>query len=319
MAASHGARLGGHAHDAVLLLAFGGPVRPQDVRPFLDHVLRGKPVPKERYEEVVRHYEEVGGVSPLNRLTLEQAAGLRDLLAREGPDLPVYVGMRHWEPFLAETLAVMAREGRRRAVGIVLAAHRSAASWDAYLDAAAEGQKRLGDRAPRIDYAPSWSEHPLFVESLAARTLEALDRVPSERRPVARLVFTAHSIPSGMSAESGYAEGLSRTAARVAERLGIGAWSLAYTSRSGNPKDPWLEPDIGEALAGIRRDGGSDVVVSPIGFLTDHVEVLYDLDVAAHRTAGELGLGFFRAGTAGSHPAFLRLLLTLVRDVIATA
>jgi len=314
-----GALPAGTAHDSVLLLAFGGPVRPQDVRPFLDHVLRGKPVPKERYEEVVRHYEDVGGASPLNRLTLAQAAGLRDLLAREGPDLPVYVGMRHWEPFVAETLAAMAHEGRRRAVGIVLAAHRSAASWDPYLETAAEGQERLGDRAPRIDYAPSWSEHPLFVEALADRTLEAFERVPVERRAGARLVFTAHSIPAGMSAAAGYAEALSRTAARVAERLAIGAWSMAYTSRSGNPRDPWLEPDIAEALAAIRRDGARDVVVSPIGFLTDHVEVLYDLDVAARRTAGELGLGFFRAGTAGSHPAFLRLLLALVRDVIAAA
>ena len=319
MAALPGARPADAAHDAVLLLAFGGPVQPQDVRPFLDRVLRGKPIPRERYEEVVRHYDEVGGASPLNRLTLEQAAGLRDLLAREGPDLPVYVGMRHWEPFLAETLAVMAREGRRRAVGIVLAAHRSPASWDAYLDAAAEGQKRLGEAAPRIDYAPSWSEHPLFIEALASRTREALDRVPAGRRAGARLVFTAHSIPAGMSAEAGYAEGLSRTAARVAERLGAGAWSLAYTSRSGNPRDPWLEPDIGEALAAIRRDGARDVVVSPIGFLTDHVEVLYDLDIAARQTAGEIGLGFFRAGTAGSHPAFLQLLLALVRDVIAGA
>src|SRR6185503_14624368 len=135
-----------------------------------------------------RHYDEVGGASPLNRLTLEQAAGLRDLMAREGPELPVYVGMRHWEPFVAETLAVMAREGRRRAVGIVLAAHRSAASWNAYLDAAAEGQNRLGDAAPRIDYVPSWSDHPLFIEALAARTREALDLVPAERRAGARLV-----------------------------------------------------------------------------------------------------------------------------------
>jgi ferrochelatase len=310
---------GGTGHDAVLLLAFGGPVRPGDVRPFLDHVLRGKPVPKDRYEEVVRHYEEVGGASPLNRLTFAQAEGLRDLLARDGPALPVYVGMRHWEPFIAETLAAMAREGRRRAVGIVLAAHRSAASWEAYLDAVAEARTRLGEEAPEIDYAPPWSDHPLLIEALAARTLAALDRVPAERRAGAGLVFTAHSIPIAMSAAAGYAEGLSRTGTLVAERLGIGAWSLAYTSRSGNPRDPWLEPDIGEALQELRRGGTRDVVLSPIGFLTDHVEVLYDLDVAACRTAGELGLGFFRAGTAGDHPAFLQLLLALVRDVIARA
>ncbi|HEV8702328.1 MAG TPA: ferrochelatase [Candidatus Polarisedimenticolia bacterium] len=310
---------GGTGHDAVLLLAFGGPVGPRDVRPFLDNVLRGKPIPKERYEEVVRHYEEVGGASPLNRLTFAQAEGLRDLLARDGPGLPVYVGMRHWEPFIAETLTAMAREGRRRAVGIVLAAHRSAVSWDAYLDAVAEARNRLGAEAPEIDFVPPWSDHPLFIEALAARTLEALDRVPADRRAGASLVFTAHSIPIAMSAAAGYAEGLARTGTGVAERLGIRAWSLAYTSRSGNPRDPWLEPDVGEALQGLRRGGSRDVVLSPIGFLTDHVEVLYDLDVAARRVAGELGLGFFRAGTAGDHPAFLQLLRALVRDVIARA
>ncbi len=310
---------GGDPHDAVLLLAFGGPVRPGDVRPFLENVLRGKPVPRERYEEVVRHYEEVGGASPLNRLTFAQAGALRDLLAREGPALPVYVGMRHWEPLIAETLAAMAREGRRRAVGIVLAAHRSPVSWEAYLRAVAEAQKTLGEAAPAVDYAASWSDHPLFLEALAARTLEALRAVPAERRDGARLVFTAHSIPAEMSQRAGYGEGLSRTAGLLAERLGIGVWTLAYTSRSGNPQDPWLEPDIGDALRELRRGGARDVVVSPIGFVSDHVEVLYDLDIAARRTAGEIGLGFFRAGTAGDHPAFTRLLSTLVRDVIARA
>lgn len=319
MAPSPGARPGGRAHDAVLLLAFGGPVRPPDVRPFLDNVLRGKPVPRERYEEVVKHYEEVGGASPLNRLTFAQADGLRALLGREGPDLPVYVGMRHWEPFIAGALAAMAREGRRRAVGIVLAAHRSAPSWDAYLDTVSEARKRLGEEAPDVDYAPPWSDHPLFIEALVSRTREALDRVPAERRAAARLVFTAHSIPAGMSVAAGYAEGLARTAALIAAGLGVDGWSLAYTSRSGSPRDPWLEPDIAEALGALKQGGARDVVVSPMGFLTDHVEVLYDLDVAARRTAGELGLGFVRAGTAGDHPAFLRLLLALVRDVIARA
>lgn len=319
MAASPGARPGGRAHDSVLLLAFGGPVRAHDVRPFLDNVLRGKPVPKERYEEVVRHYEEVGGASPLHRLTFAQADGLREILTREGPDLPVYVGMRHWDPFIADTLAEMAREGRRRAIGIVLAAHRSAPSWDAYLDAVDGARKRLGNDAPEVDYVPPWSDHPLFVEAVAARTRDALDRIEAERRAAARMVFTAHSIPVALSAAAGYAEGLARTAALVAQRLGIDGWSLAYTSRSGNPREPWLEPDISDALGALKRGGGRDVVVSPMGFLTDHVEVLYDLDVAARRTAGELGLGFFRAGTAGDHPAFRRLLLALVRDVIARA
>src|SRR5262249_32961398 len=149
------------------LLAFGGPTRMEDVRPFLDNVLRGRPVPRERYEEVVRHYEEIGGVSPLHSLTLAQAAALRDRLARDGPSLPVYVGMRHWTPLIADTLEEMAREGRRRAAAIVLATHRSPPSWDAYLDAVRQAQARLPEAAPAIDFAASFSDHPLFVEAVA--------------------------------------------------------------------------------------------------------------------------------------------------------
>jgi protoporphyrin/coproporphyrin ferrochelatase len=303
------------AHDSVLLIGFGGPTTSEEVRPFLDNVLRGKPIPKERYEEVVRHYEEVGGASPFNRLTFAQAEALRALLAREGSALPVYVGMRHWEPYIADTLAVMSREGRRCAVGVVLAAHRSPASWEAYLAAVDEARRRLGDAAPAVDYAAGWSDHPLFVEALAERTAAAIARVPEGRRPGARVVFTAHSIPRGMAERSGYTASLKRTAELVAGRLELDTWSLAYTSRSGNPSDPWLEPDIGDALRALREGGTVDVVASPIGFVSDHVEVLYDLDIAARRTADDLGIGFFRAATAGDHACFSRMLAAVVREV----
>src|SRR5262245_18772542 len=282
-------------HDSILLLAFGGPERPEDVRPFLDRVLEGKPIPKERYEEVVRHYQEVGGGSPLNRLTLQQAEALRDLLAREGPPLPVFVGMRHGDPFIADTLATMSRAGMRRAAGVVLAAHLSDASWDAYLRAVDQAQRRLGPESPAVDYVAPWSDHPLFIEALRDRTSAAIETVPLARRPDARLVFTAHSIPVGMAERSGYAASLERTATLLAGSLKAGAWSLAFTSRSGRPSDPWLEPDIGDALRALEREGARDVVVSPIGFISDHVEVLYDLDIAARRTADDLGIGFFRA------------------------
>jgi ferrochelatase len=304
-------------HDSVLLIGFGGPTRREEVRPFLDNVLRGKPIPKERYEEVVRHYDDVGGASPFNRLTFAQAEALRALLSREGPRLPVYVGMRHWEPYIADTLTEMAHEGRRRAVGVVLAAHRSPASWEAYLANVDEARGRLGDSAPVVDYVASWSDHPLFIETLAERTSAAIASVPGTQRGGARVVFTAHSIPTPMAERSGYAAGLKRTAGLLAARLSLNAWSLAYTSRSGNPSDPWLEPDIGDALRSLQRNGAKDVVVSPIGFVSDHVEVLYDLDIAARRTAHELGIGFFRAGTAGDHPSFTRMLASLVRDVVA--
>ena len=306
-----------NAPDSVLLLGFGGPTRPDEVRPFLDNVLRGKPIPKERYEEVVRHYEEVGGASPFNRLTFDQAESLRALLSREGPGLPVYVGMRHWEPYVADALAAMTREGRRRAVGVVLAPHRSPASWEAYLGCVDEARGRLGDAAPSVDYVAEWSGHPLFIEALAERTAAAIQAIPEPRRGSARLIFTAHSLPDAMAKRSGYATSLKRTAGLVAGRLPAGAWSLAYTSRSGHPADPWLGPDIDEELRSLKRDGALDVVVSPIGFLSDHVEVLYDLDTAARRTAGDLGLGFFRAGTAGDHPSFTRMLAALVREASA--
>jgi len=306
-------------HDSVMLLAFGGPTRPRDVRPFLDNVLAGKPIPDERYEEVVRHYEEVGGASPINRLTFEQAEALRELLAHDGPSLPVYVGMRHWDPYISDTLAAMAREGRRRAVGLVLAAHRSAASWEAYLKAVDEARERLGETAPAVDYPAPWSDHPLFIEALAARTAAAIESVPASRRGAARLVFTAHSLPVDMAERSGYTSSLKRSAAAVAERLKMSTWSLAYTSRSGRPSDPWLTPGISDELSSLRHAGARDVVVSPIGFVSDHVEVLYDLDIAARRTADDLGIGFFRARTAGDHPSFIRMLAALVREVVTRA
>ncbi|HYS06506.1 MAG TPA: ferrochelatase [Candidatus Dormibacteraeota bacterium] len=307
---------GAPAHDSVLLLGFGGPTRRDEVRPFLDNVLRGKPVTRERYEEVVRHYDEAGGSSPFNRLTFAQAESLRLLLSAEGPRLQVYVGMRHWEPYITDTLTEMAHEGRRRAVGVVLAAHRSPPSWEAYLASVDEARGRLGDSAPVVDYVAAWSDHPLLIEALAERTLAAIASVPEARRGRARVVFTAHSLPTGMAERSGYTAGLRRTAGLLAGRLGVATWSLAFTSRSGNPSDPWLEPDIGDALRTLQRDGAQDVVVSPIGFLSDHVEVLYDLDIAARRTADGLGIGFFRAGTPGDHPSFIRMLALVVRDVV---
>jgi protoporphyrin/coproporphyrin ferrochelatase len=300
--------------DAVLLLAFGGPARPEDIRPFLDNVLRGRPVPQERYDAVVQHYIEVGGSSPLGRLTEAQAEALRGLLRKEGPDLPVFVGMRHWHPFINDTLGAMAARGLRRAVGIVLAAHPSQASREAYFRAVAEAQRRVGPNAPGVEFVEPWYEHPLFVEALAARLRTATAPMSQVSRDQAALLFTAHSIPAAMSEESGYERALRRTAELVAEAAGAGDWRLVYQSRSGSPQERWLEPDVCEAIAEEARRGASDVVVAPIGFLSDHVEVLYDLDIEARAAALDHGLGFHRAGTAGDHPAFARLLATLVRE-----
>jgi ferrochelatase len=305
------------APDSVLLLAFGGPTSREEIRPFLDNVLRGRPLPGERYEEVVSHYEMFGGVSPLTRLTLRQAEGLRDRLAADGAPLPVYVGMRHWKPFIAEALSTMAARGHEWGIGLILGAHPSRASREAYYDAVNAAQQEVGPAAPRIDYAGSWFDHPLFIEALADRLREALGRLPGERRASAAVVFTGHSLRSAMPDAADYAASLRRTAALVAGALGIERWSLAYQSRGGPPGEPWLEPDVADELAAQGRQGARDVVVDPIGFVCDHIEVLYDLDTAARAAAAKLGLGFERAGTVGDHPAFLRLLAATVRETIA--
>jgi ferrochelatase len=305
--------------DSVLLLAYGGPDRPEDVRPFLDGILAGKPVPPGRYEQVVRNYEAVGGASPLNRITADQAGGLRALLRAGGPDLPVYVGMRHWDPFIAATLGRMAAEGRRRAAGIILAPHPSEASRDAYEREVGRALAGLGAAALRVDFAPPFFDHPLFVEAVADRIAGTRAAIPAARRDAAALVFTAHSVPARSPGASGYVAGLERTAALVAARIGAPAWRLAYQSRSGAPTDPWLEPDIAEVLRDLAASGARDALVAPIGFVADHVEVLYDLDIAARAAAAAAGIAFHRAPTAGVHPKFLELLAVLVREAAGAA
>lgn len=301
------------AVDAVLLIAFGGPERPEDIRPFLQVVTAGRRIPPERLEEVAHHYEAIGGRSPLNALTRRQADALQRVLAAEGPALPVSVGMRNWHPFLHETLAEMKDRGARRALGIILSSLHTEASWDRYVEDVAAAREKVGPDAPVVVYAPTWGTHPLFIEVMADRAREALAPIEPARRAGARLVFTAHSVPLAMAAGSPYPEHLARAASLVAERLGASGWSLAYQSRSGSPGDPWLEPDVGDVIRRLAGEGARDVVVVPIGFVCDHVEVLYDLDVAARAVAEACGLGFHRAGAANDHPAFVALLADLVR------
>lgn len=301
--------------DSVLLIAFGGPTAPEEIRPFLDHVLRGRPVSPSRCEEVVQHYMEVGGSSPLLPLTRRQAAALEAELARAGTPLPVFVGMRHWHPFLADTLRGMAERGCRRAAGIILAPHPSPVSRQAYEKEVAAGREALGPRAPVVDYCAGWSDHPLFIEALAARLEEARRQLPESRQVSAPVLFTAHSIPVPLSEAGGYEASLRRTAELLARAARVDRWRLVFQSRSGSPDERWLEPDILDALGEESEAGTTEIIVAPIGFVSDHVEVLYDLDVAARRRAAGLRLGFARAGTPGDHPAFVRLLAGLVREM----
>lgn len=299
-------------HDAVLLIGFGGPDGMDDVRPFLANVLRGRAVPAERIEEVVQHYAQIGGRSPLTALTRRQADALATALAAAGRALPVYVGMRNWHPFLADTLAAMARAGHRRAVGIILAAQQNDASWGRYQRDVAAARAAVGDAAPQVDFAPNWHAHPLFIDAVADCARAALATLPPARRRGVQLVCTAHSIPVALAAGAPYEAQLAVGAALVAERLGFAHHRLAYQSRSGSPREPWLEPDVATVLREEAARGTREVVVVPLGFVCDHVEVLYDLDVEARQVAADLGLGFTRAAAVNDHPSFIRMLAAVV-------
>jgi ferrochelatase len=299
--------------DSVLLIAFGGPERSEDIRPFLRRVAAGRPIPPERLEAVAHHYEVIGGRSPLGDLTRAQAEGLRRALAREGIARPVYVGMRNWHPFLRETLAEMRDAGHRRALGIILSSFQTEASWDRYVGDVAAARETAGTGAPEVVCAEPWADHPLFIEAMVDRAAVALARVPAERRGAVHVLFTAHSVPTAMADGSPYAAQLAAAGKTIALRLGQPHWSIAYQSRSGSPHEPWLEPDIGDALRTLAAAGVTDVVVAPIGFLVDHVEVLYDLDVEACRLAASLGLHFHRALTANDHPHFIAMLADLLK------
>lgn len=303
--------------DAVLLIAFGGPEKPEDIQPFLANVTRGRPIPPARLEEVGHHYELIGGRSPLTELTVRQADGLRARLAAEGLRLPVYVGMRNWSPYLHDTLAAMAADGIRTALGIILSPQQTEASWERYQVNVAEARARVGAGAPAIRYAPAWSDRPGFLEAMAAGVRAAFDAVPAPLRAETPLVFTAHSVPVPMAEASPYVAQFTESSRGVAARIGHARWSLAYQSRSGRPEDPWLEPDVGDEIRRLAAAGARHLVVAPIGFVCDHVEVLFDLDVEARAIAVECGIGFHRAATVADHPAFIGTLADLVREARA--
>jgi protoporphyrin/coproporphyrin ferrochelatase len=301
------------SYDSVLLIGFGGPTNMREVRPFLENVLRGRPVPPERVETVVRHYELIGGKSPFNELTFRQARALEAQLRADGQPLPTYVGLRCWTPYLHETLQRMMADGRHRAVGLIMAPHQSEASSGRYEREVATARELVGAGAPQVDYVDDWHAHPLFIEAVSEPVRTALGQIPAERRASAMLVFSAHSIPSAMAAASPYVQQITNSSRLVAERLAHAHWSIAYQSRSGSPREPWLGPDINEVIPQLARDGCRDLVVVPIGFVCDHVEVLYDLDIEARHIAEQAGIRFVRAATVSDHPAFVRALADMVR------
>ena len=300
--------------DSVLMVGFGGPTRADEVRPFLDNVLRGRPVPPERYEAVVHHYDLLGGKSPYNELTTRQADALRVELLKKNIDAPVAVGMRNWSPYVVDSMRALAQSGARRVLAFILAAHRCEASWERYQQTVRDAQATVGESAPEIVYPEPWHDHPLFIKAVASRTREALGRLDASARRDARLIFTAHSIPVAMAEAGRYVEQLTESARMVASDLGVGAWQFAYQSRSGSPRDRWLEPDINDTL---RNLASNVAVVVPIGFLCDHVEVLYDLDIEAAQIAREMEIRFERAPTVGNHPLFIEMMASIIRGHVS--
>ena len=303
--------------QAVLVVSFGGPEGPDDVMPFLENVVRGRNIPKARLEEVAEHYHHFGGRSPLNDQNRELVRALEAELRSVGLELPVYLGNRNWHPFFEETLRKMREDGVQRALGLFTAPYGSYSSCRQYRENLAEARAAVGEGAPEIEKLRHYFDHPGFLGAVVERTREALDRLPEAAREKATLLFTAHSLPVDMAARSPYVGQLEESCRLVAEQVGRPDWRLVYQSRSGPPSQPWLEPDILEVLREGREAGTLEaVVVVPLGFLSDHMEVLYDLDTEARDLARELDLPFERAGTAGSHPLFIRGLRELIEEQV---
>lgn len=303
----------------MLVVAFGGPEGPDDVLPFLENVLRGKNVPRERMLQVAEHYQLFGGRSPLNEQTRQLVAALTAELSSHGPQLPVYWGNRNWHPLLPDTLAEMARDGVRRALGFFTSAYSSYSSCRQYRENIADAQQIVGPSAPSVEKLRVFYNHPRFIEPMIRCVQDALAHIPPDRQAAARLLYTAHSIPLSMADHCDYAQQIAESSRLVTEALGRTNFDVVYQSRSGPPQQPWLEPDVCDALRAAAGQGSRDVVVVPIGFLSDHVEVLYDLDVEARGVADELGLNLVRAGTVGSHPEFVRMIRELILERTADA
>jgi ferrochelatase len=305
------AREPAHRFDAVVLVSFGGPEGPDDVMPFLENVTRGRNVPRERLLDVAHHYDLFGGVSPINAQNRALVAALDPELRRRGIELPLYFGNRNWRPYLADTMRQMTADGVRRALAVFTSAFSSYSGCRQYREDLYNAQQAAGPNAPEVPRVRMFFNHPGFVEANVERVRTAIAELGTADVHIA---FTAHSIPSAMAANCAYEAQLAETARLVAGAVGVPDWAVVYQSRSGSPHVPWLEPDIGDHLRQLRERGASAVVISPIGFVSDHLEVLFDLDVEARQLADELGLALARAGTAGTHPAFVGGLADLIAE-----
>ena len=296
--------------DALLLVSFGGPEGMEEVIPFLENVLRGRNVPRERMLSVARHYELFGGVSPINQANRDLIAALKRELEEHGPSLPIYWGNRNWHPLLPDTLRQMANDGVTNALAFVTSGYSSYSSCRQYLENISAAQAAVGPDAPRVEKLRVFYKHPLFIEANVDHIRAASSQLQDPA--AAHLVFTAHSIPESMAVNCDYVSQLAHTGALIAREVQFANWHLVYQSRSGSPVQPWLGPDVCEHLRALRAEGVRSVVLAPIGFVSDHMEVVYDLDVEARSVADEIGMKMVRAQTAGTHPAFVRMIRELI-------
>jgi len=298
--------------DAILVVSFGGPEGMDDVIPFLENVTRGRNIPRERLEEVAHHYELFDGVSPINAQNRALIDALRVELGGRGIELPIYFGNRNWDPFLADTLRQMAADGVERALAFFTSAYSSYSGCRQYREDLFNAQQAVGPQAPEVLKTRVFFNHPGWIEANADHVKDALAQVPGGRS--AHLAFTAHSIPMAMARDCRYEDQLRESARLVAKAVGATDTALVYQSRSGPPHVPWLGPDILDHLRELAGRGVTDVVISPLGFVSDHLEVLFDLDVEARDTAAELGLNLVRASSAGTHPAFVAMIRELIEE-----
>ena len=299
-------------YDALLLVSFGGPERPDDVVPFLENVLRGKNVPRERMLEVAEHYYHFGGKSPINARNRALIAALEAELAEHGSALPIYWGNRNWHPLLADTVGRMQADGVRKALAFATSAFGSYSGCRQYREDIERARAAAGPGAPEIHKLPTFHNRSGFIRAMADRVRAALDAVPEERRASAPLVYTAHSVPLAMAQSSPYVAQL-EDACRLVSQLVGREGTLVYQSRSGPPSQPWLEPDVCQTIRQLHAAGGlADLVLAPIGFLSDHMEVVYDLDTEAAALCRELGVNLSRASPVGVHPAFVSMIRELI-------
>jgi protoporphyrin/coproporphyrin ferrochelatase len=306
-------------YDAILIVSFGGPEGPDEVMPFLENVLRGKPVPRERMLEVVEHYQHFGGVSPINEQNRRLIAALEQELVAHGLQLPIYWGNRNWRPLLPETLAQMGRDGVKRALAFFTSAFSSYSGCRQYRENITAAQDEVGPTAPRVDKLRMFYNHPGFIEPMVESLSNCLANISNDRRNGAKVLFTAHSIPLSMAENCRYEVQLAEACRLVAEGAGQrpNEWELVYQSRSGSPQQPWLEPDVCDRIEQLHAAGDlRELVIVPIGFISDHMEVLFDLDTEARELCERLGVRMQRAATVGIHPRFIRMIRELIIERI---